>query len=81
MTAVGVSDTNSDDDLDVEGGLLVVPEVKHRTFDHGRSIISSLLDNHRGHNPMVLPYERLYDGSDTNPSDGDQMEEVGDTHM
>ena len=49
---------STDDELDA--AVLVVPRAKKANT---KSIIASLMDSHRGHNPMVLPYERYVDGS------------------
>ena len=58
--------------------ILVAPHVSEKKAFAGRSIIATLLDNHRGHNPMVLPYERLYDGS---LSDVLEMDDRGGAQM
>ena len=75
-TPLSDADSTSIDEEEVEEDAALREEVSyrknHRKFD-GRSIITSLLDNHRGHNPMVLPYERLYERSS---SDDMEMENV-----
>lgn len=52
---------STDDELDA--AVLVAPRAKKVNTWAGKSIIASLMDSHRGHNPMVLPYERFADGS------------------
>ena len=72
LIASVVCDEVSDVEDEEEDVVLPLPNPKRRIAEGGRSIIDSLLDNHRGHNPMVLPYERLFNLSD-NDDDTEEM--------
>ena len=55
--------SSTDDNFDDVESHELEPQTTGRRKFAGPSIIASLLDNHRGRNPMVLPYERVYGGS------------------